>query len=495
MTIEPRSRALDKIYKRRNRYVYPEWQRQKVWPRAKRQRLIDSILRGWKLPKFYFLKTSSDPEEFEVVDGQQRLEAIFEFRDNLLPLSAESAEEFSAEHYKDLKDTQQDIFDDFEIEYDEIEGASEAEIKDFFQRLQAGVSLTSSERLNSVHSKLRDYAMQLAGRPFFKTKVTAPDTRYGHFDITSKAAAVEVEGTDAGLRYDDLRRVFEAQANFATSSSVAKRLEAALAYLDKGFVRPCESLRNRSVVQSLITLTCRIVTSGRAAGNERLLADFFERFMKELSRQVEMGQKATDRDYVEFQRTVNANVRSGPKVRHEVMMRKLLSAEPAFAHLLDPTAVAESGLSAQIQHDAVALAQLVAAANAKHAAEKGDDLFKPTNKTVLSQMSMGKVVTDLAGYKDFIDNLYFLFHEGVGSRLEKSRPESFRDVNLLRTALQHDVDHGEQSKARTKRRKLGETFRKYSGATSPDTLAPMLFQVVQANLLVALRKDLEGLTW
>jgi hypothetical protein len=69
-------RAIDKIFKRRNRFDIPDWQRQEVWDRAKKQKLIDSILRGWKLPKFYFVKTSED--NFLVEDGQQRLSAIFE---------------------------------------------------------------------------------------------------------------------------------------------------------------------------------------------------------------------------------------------------------------------------------------------------------------------------------------------------------------------------------------------------------------------------------
>jgi hypothetical protein len=51
-------RELSKINKRRDRYDIPDWQRQKVWSRPKKQLLIDSILRGWKLPKFYFLKIS-----------------------------------------------------------------------------------------------------------------------------------------------------------------------------------------------------------------------------------------------------------------------------------------------------------------------------------------------------------------------------------------------------------------------------------------------------
>ena len=68
MKMRSKVRAIDKIYKRRDRYEIPEWQRQKVWGRPKKQKLIDSILRGWKLPKFYFLKISSDPETYEVVD-------------------------------------------------------------------------------------------------------------------------------------------------------------------------------------------------------------------------------------------------------------------------------------------------------------------------------------------------------------------------------------------------------------------------------------------
>lgn len=47
-------RAVDKIYKRRNRYEIPDWQRQPVWGRPRQQELIDSMLRGWKLPNFTF---------------------------------------------------------------------------------------------------------------------------------------------------------------------------------------------------------------------------------------------------------------------------------------------------------------------------------------------------------------------------------------------------------------------------------------------------------
>ena len=493
MKMSSMSRELDKIYKRRDRYEIPDWQRQEVWNQSKKQNLIDSILRGWKLPKFYFLKNNEEPEQYEVVDGQQRLVSIYEFFDNELPLSPSSIEEFGAEYYKDLTDCLSDRFDDYVIEFDIIENATEEEIRKFFQRLQEGLPLTSSEKLNSIHSKLRDFAAELAKHSFFLCKATASDKRYGHFDIVAKAAAIEIDGIGIGLRFSDLNAVFESQANFSDQSNVAKRLRATLDFLDKVFGNKSPYLRNRTVVQSLITLTSRLIASGKADGYEKALANFIEKFMDELLRQVELGQKATDPDYLAFQKTVNANARTGPKTRQEILLRKLLTSEPSFSTLLDPNSIAESGISAQIKKDAEVIVQLVSNINELYSSEKGENMFRPTNKTVLSQHTLGQQISSYENYKELIDNLYFLFHEGIGQRLEGKRPESFKDVNLLRTELRHDTDHGTTSKVKTKKKNIAETFKKYNNSSSPQTLAPEQFPIVQAKLLVNIRSDLENI--
>jgi uncharacterized protein with ParB-like and HNH nuclease domain len=41
--MQAEKRALDKIYKRRDRYEIPDWQREKVWNTKKKQKLIDTI--------------------------------------------------------------------------------------------------------------------------------------------------------------------------------------------------------------------------------------------------------------------------------------------------------------------------------------------------------------------------------------------------------------------------------------------------------------------
>jgi hypothetical protein len=484
-------RAIDKIFRRRDRYDIPDWQRQEVWNREKKQRLIDSILRGWKLPKFCFIELVGD--NYLVEDGQQRLNAIWEFFSNDLPLSAESAKQFGGKFYRELPRKISDAFDDFEITYDLISGATDEELKEFFQRLQEGMPLTSSEKLNAVPSKLTDYCRSIAGHDFFRKTVAIPNTRYAHFDIMAKVATVEIEGLDAGLRLDDVRKVFLSQKSFASSSAIGKRIKTALDFLQKAFKDKGSSLRTRTIVQSLLTLACKLVATGRSAGYEPKLRRFFETFMTELAEQVEMGQSASDSDYVTFQRSVSANVKGAARTRQEILLRKLFRIAPDLAEVFDPAIIAESGVSGRVTGLGDSIADLIAQINGKYAAKNGEDLFKATNKTAQAMLRIRKPAKDLPEYKSFVDDLYFLFRESVGTRLDNARPPSFTHVNDLRTDLRHDVDHGDAAKVRAKRRKAGSTFAIYAGNGTPDTLEPVKFPLVQSNLLSAIEGDLRNI--
>ena len=491
MKMTPGRRALDKVYKRRDRYEVPEWQRGEVWDLSKKQQLIDSILRGWKLPKLYFVKTAAN--EYEVVDGQQRLTAIYEFFSNELPLDAKTTAEFGGPFYKDLPPKASDAFDDFEIEFDEIEAATEEELRQFFQRLQEGLPLTSSEKLNAVNSRLRDFCRSVARHAFMKDRIAVPDTRYAHFDIISKVAAVEIEGIGTGLRFDDLKEIFEAQSNFSSTSAVATRIKTALDFLGDAFSVKAPMLKNRTIVQSVVTFACRLISTGKAKGLEKKLADFVEQFLNELGQQVELGQAATDYDYIRFQKSINANIKAGPRIRHEILLRKAFMYDSELADAFDPSALVESGLGGRIAELSGTIGSQIGKLNTVYAAKHGDDLFKATNRTTQAILNLGKPIRDFAAYKSLIDDLYFVFKESIGTRLGDDPPQAFRDVNVLRTDLQHDVDHGEKSKVKAKRKKIGATFKTYSGAESPEVMDPTRFILVQANLLSALELALTNL--
>jgi hypothetical protein len=131
--------------------------------------------------------------------------------------------------------------------------------------------------------------------------------------------------------------------------------------------------------------------------------------------------------------------------------------------------------------------------NRRHSAKTGEDLFKATNKTAQALLRIRKPVTTLQGYENLVDDLYFLFRESAGTRLGPAWPTSFVHVNDLRTDLRHDVDHGEAGKVRAKKRKAGATFAIYAGGGTPDTVEPVKFPLVQANILGALEGDLRVL--
>ena len=150
MRMELRPRSLDKLYKRRDRIEMPDWQRGKVWPQHKKQKLVDTILKGWHAPVLYFRKVGD--ETFECIDGQQRLSAVWEFYDNKLSLSEESQKLYGGPLYRDMKHAVQDRFDDYVFQIEEIEDATDDEVKELFQRLQLGTALNTPEKLNAIPS-------------------------------------------------------------------------------------------------------------------------------------------------------------------------------------------------------------------------------------------------------------------------------------------------------------------------------------------------------
>ncbi|MEV6261198.1 DUF262 domain-containing protein [Streptomyces sp. NPDC051784] len=495
MKMEPRSMALDKVFKRRGRYDIPDWQRDEVWAPQQKRLLIDSILNGWKLPKFYFAKTSSDPDEFDVVDGQQRLATIWEFFEGKLQLSDESAKRFGGSTYSDLPDAITDDFDDFEIQYDEITDATDDDIQEFFQRLQAGKSLTAAERLNSVNSNLTRFARKLATHEFFSKKVASNNTRKAYFDMSLKALALELEGFGVSLRYDELKALSDSQSSFGETSEVAKRLLSTLDYLNRTFPEKSSSLRNRSTIQSFITLAAVIVARGKSAGTEQKLHEFCNDFITELAKQNELGTKATDTSYLKYQRTLSANVKSGAKERHEILLRKLLISDPSWMDTLSLQETSTTTLREEIDNLGKRISSLISLKNDQYSAKNGSDFFKPTNRTFGAMTSIRQPIENFEAYANLIGDLYFTLREGPGSRLPNDvAPSSFVDVNLLRTGLQHDVDHGKTGAVASKRKKIGEAFARYaSGETTPGALAPERFPLVQAALLRAIADDLEVL--
>jgi hypothetical protein len=220
-------------------------------------------------------------------------------------------------------------------------------------------------------------------------------------------------------------------------------------------------------------------------GRGARLREFFESFMRELVRQVEKGHGATDRDLLQFQGTISANVLTGPQTRHTILLRKLLLFDPGFAEVLGQEGILESAIQSKLSESMASLQESIYVVNTAYSGTHGGDLFKATNETTQAVAIAGQAVTNVKEYGAFVDALYFLLFEGSGegARFPSGLPQVVTDIKDLRTQMRHDVDHGKPAKARSKNKHLAGVFRKYANASSPQVLNPDLFPVVQARIL------------
>ena len=73
--------------------VDPEYQRGPVWTRIQKQYFVDSILRGYHIPLIYMhFKKGNEVgglqvgDRLYIIDGQQRVRALYEFSEGAFPL-------------------------------------------------------------------------------------------------------------------------------------------------------------------------------------------------------------------------------------------------------------------------------------------------------------------------------------------------------------------------------------------------------------------------
>lgn len=130
--------ALDRGEIRVNR----DYQRsEKVWPDAARSYLIETILLGYPLPKFYLHQITdlrSRQTVKEIVDGQQRSMTISEYFHNRFRLARTiETEEAAGRRYDELPEELQRAFVEYGLAYDLFVGATQEEVRTVFQRMNS----------------------------------------------------------------------------------------------------------------------------------------------------------------------------------------------------------------------------------------------------------------------------------------------------------------------------------------------------------------------
>lgn len=217
----------------------PVWQRGAVWSNPKQVLLIDSILREMDLPKIYLLQCGEGgPYQFEAVDGQQRLRAIFQFSDNELVLAAKEdiapidGENVNGARYEDLSDALRARFDNFRLSIAEIEPTDHDSVRRLFLRLQMGVNLNPAELRNAMPGALRHMVDLIATTSAFFATSGIPDKRYKRQDYLGHVFTLLAAGGAATLKAANIQAAYEDMA-IETIEELAPRVAEVLDILEQ----------------------------------------------------------------------------------------------------------------------------------------------------------------------------------------------------------------------------------------------------------------------
>jgi len=136
----------------------PDYQRRHRWSNETSSRLIESLILNIPIPTVYLsqdvdVDTETEESRYSVIDGQQRLTAVFKFLNDKFPLEGlETLPELNGCYYKDLPPFLIRRLEERTIKCLRIDSTLDTQIKiDIFERLNSGsVKLEPQELRNAV---------------------------------------------------------------------------------------------------------------------------------------------------------------------------------------------------------------------------------------------------------------------------------------------------------------------------------------------------------
>jgi hypothetical protein len=336
MNSNKRPWPLKTIYGIRQRInTNPDYQRPAVWTNAQKQLLIDTILRDYDVPKLYWQKMGSKPDTYDVVDGQQRLRAVWEYFDGSFKLPKD-ADPIDGEHvagcaYEVLPDEIRMRFDVYPLDVVVVEDTDEDEIREMFLRLQNGTTLRAQEKRNAYPGKMRDFVRELSKHPFFE-KVGFKNSRFTYDLIVAQLVCLEMAGGPTNVKNADLNKMYKENLDFDLKSNEVKSVNRTLSLLNKIFPDKTPELTRYNV----ISLYCVVAELLRQYVIDEIEGDFYQWFINfEITRR-EQEDKSEDEaspEWVSYKEKISHSTDAADSIRHRMkfILRNLLEIFPTLS--------------------------------------------------------------------------------------------------------------------------------------------------------------------
>lgn len=207
----------------------PSYQRRgRLWSSTDKAYLIDSILNGFDVPKLYVAdfswgNTALNKKRlpYSIIDGKQRLEAIFDFYDGKLTLNedfiyrADASLKLAGLGYKDLAENHRDvadIFDTFNLSVMSVVASSEEPINELFVRLNRNKPLTGAEIRNAMGGPAPEVFRKISKHEFFDDYISFAISRGQDLNTAAKLVMLEFGEAVTSTKKADMDEFVKAAA-------------------------------------------------------------------------------------------------------------------------------------------------------------------------------------------------------------------------------------------------------------------------------------------
>lgn len=260
--------------------IRPDYQRGAVWSKPQKQLLVDSVLRDLDIPKIYLREVQNGEYEEEVVDGQQRLLAIWEFYDNEFKLNNDADElngqTISGKKFDELDEDTKDRFEAYELSVVILRMASNNDVEEMFLRLQNGTTLNAAEKRNARPGKMKDFVRKLSQYPFFQN-CGFKNQRFAFDHVAAQMVLLELRGMICNVKNTDLVKMYDENQNFDENSQKAKKIIRTLDFLHKAFPEKTPELKRFNAI-SMYLLSIYLLENFAVNDRAREIGDWFIEF-------------------------------------------------------------------------------------------------------------------------------------------------------------------------------------------------------------------------
>lgn len=309
----------------------PEFQRGEVWSKYQKQLLIDSILRGYDVPKLYFEKKEGAGHDYDVIDGQQRLAAVRDFYDDDFALDKDfdpvNGHVVAERTYSELHSDLSIDLDGYTFDIVHLVDYGEDDVKDMFVRLQHGTPLNAAEKRRALPGKMPGIVEAFDDHRFFDL-VKYPNSRNAFQDTTAKLLHILIHGSITDIKVKSVQKTYLDNQTIDISDPAPKRLKRAMNFLSKAFKDGANPEFKKFSALSMVLVADEMLETYAINSKAKEFGEAYIQFEERRLKNAEMEDEDKDPILIEYASNARNDSIPALEFRHRILTREILRHMP-----------------------------------------------------------------------------------------------------------------------------------------------------------------------